>query len=84
MDYLSNSVVAVDVHSGTEASSSAPSSADGSTLYTNVVFDPVNKLVYVGTYNKKDWLYRTTPSRLLALDARDLSKVVVVQRHGGD
>jgi Tectonin domain/PQQ-like domain len=76
VDFLSNSVVAVDVHTGAEASRSAPSSADGSTAYTNVVFDAAHQLVYVGTYHYSDWLDRTTPGQLLALDARDLSKVV--------
>jgi PQQ-like domain len=76
VDFLSNSVVAVDVHTGAEASRSAPSSADGSTAYTNVVFDAADELVYVGTYHYSDWLDRTTPGQLLALDARDLSKVV--------
>jgi hypothetical protein len=33
VDNFSNSVVAVDVHTGAEASRSAPSSADGSTAY---------------------------------------------------
>ena len=71
-------IVAIDAHTGQELSRSAPL-AQPEPTYGTPTFDPVNDLVYVGTqknYEPTDPYDRTTPGTILALDARDLTKVV--------
>ncbi|RPJ38398.1 MAG: hypothetical protein EHM35_04630, partial [Planctomycetaceae bacterium] len=70
-----NFIVALDAHTGAAMSQSAVRSSDQQTIYGLPVFDPVNYLVYVGTQLYGDDLDNTS-GQLLALDARDLSKVV--------
>ena len=67
-------IVALDTHTGREVSRSATNAPDGPP-YRNLIFDPVNDLVYacVASGTATDM---ATPGRLLALDARDLTRVV--------
>jgi len=71
-------VVAIDVHTGVVRSQSAPvSNPMSSTGYTPPVFDPVNELIYVGITQQYDsGVTSIGPGKIIALDARDLSKVV--------
>lgn len=66
-------VVALDAHTGREVSRSAPN-APNAAPYRSITFDPIHDLIYVtvasGTSNDQ-----ATPGQVLALDARDLTKV---------
>ncbi|MBV9579402.1 MAG: hypothetical protein JO057_12510, partial [Chloroflexi bacterium] len=63
-------LVAVDAHTGQEVSRSVPS--PNGTAYTGVVFDPIHEVVIVGQRNLGQI---STPSQMLGLDARDLTRV---------
>jgi hypothetical protein len=64
-------VVTVDAHTGIEVASTPL--LPQPMCYTQPVFDPLNNLVYVTTYNAPDATNNTTPGQLLALDPRTLT-----------
>ena len=79
-DQLTVRIVALDAHTGREVASYAPSGT--TSQYSEVVFDAVNELVYVG---RAPFAYKdsSTPGQIIALDARTLAMKWTFTTPGG-
>jgi hypothetical protein len=69
-------LVAIDAHTGAELSRSAVRDSEQETTHGLPTFDSVNNLIYVGTHDYFDQGSVAAAGLMLALDARDLTKVV--------
>jgi hypothetical protein len=79
-DELVVRIVALDAHTGREVASYTPSGT--TSQYSDVIFDPVNELVYVGRapFAVTD---NSTPGQIIALDARMLAMKWTFTTPGG-
>jgi hypothetical protein len=81
-DELAVRIVALDAHTGREVASYAPSGT--TSQYSDVIFDPVNELVYVGRAPFVDpFADNSTPGQIIALDARTLAMKWTFTTPGG-